>query len=724
MKKVLIFTLNLSILSIILLLTWFLHGNVYLWGDYNWFVSIKQILDNFFVWNNNTFVFYNLCLFIKYYIFYFYQYFLHLPIYISNFLWFLTYFVIWLYSFYSFINYISVKTWETNIKRYILYIFSYLYIFSLYFTIRFVDGHIDFMVFYYVFPLVILFLLKFLDTDKIKFWFLSIFTLIFLWNLYISPYILFFWVFFYWIAFFLYINISDKRVKISKISILILTFLLISLPFLLNFYFYKTSFSLWELWTNPVNMLINFSNKVNFYDFFIWNWYWALFDGFNNNLYFTFSNTFSFKIINYFIFLSFALIILFWLINKKDKIRKIYFFSLIFLLTAFTIEVFLFLQVKYWNLSFIESIIKILPFLREPVAKVEWLIYFWLIVNLFLLYIYINNKYKNTSKIFIIFILSFTCISIYLFINSFSNRYSTNFISKKYLNNQKDINVLSDKDRFIILPSNTDSVCLSNSTKYCWVDMLKYLMRWEYYTAWAWWVWLKISETESSISLLKKIKNKWINKIIIQKDYKFLAPWSNFEKNMINIIDEIKKDFKIIYSNKYIDIIDLWKRNYISFDKNINLLDFDKISNAEYRGIFNLKWRWIIIFNDTFNKYWDLMLNWNEIFIQTQTDDYTNSWTISKDEIIKYVNKNYWKELKKEWYPKKLGNWQIDYKYYKLNPDWSIDVELTLYFKPQLYFYIWLAISVTTFILLLLYLWYDFVKERRKKTNKNLQMNN
>jgi len=51
-------------------------------------------------------------------------------------------------------------------------------------------------------------------------------------------------------------------------------------------------------------------------------------------------------------------------------------------------------------------------------------------------------------------------------------------------------------------------------------------------------------------------------------------------------------------------------------------------------------------------------------------------------------------------------------EYYKENQDGSIDVELTLYFKPQSYLYLGLFISGTTFLACLVYLGYDFYRRR------------
>jgi len=73
--------------------------------------------------------------------------------------------------------------------------------------------------------------------------------------------------------------------------------------------------------------------------------------------------------------------------------------------------------------------------------------------------------------------------------------------------------------------------------------------------------------------------------------------------------------------------------------------------------------------------------------------DYANQWTIDPE----YIKANF------------------DKSYYKENPDGSIDIELTLYFKPQSYFYLGIIISGTTLILCLGYLGYTFYRQRKKK---------
>ena len=72
---------------------------------------------------------------------------------------------------------------------------------------------------------------------------------------------------------------------------------------------------------------------------------------------------------------------------------------------------------------------------------------------------------------------------------------------------------------------------------------------------------------------------------------------------------------------------------------------------------------------------------------------YANGWTIDPN----YIKQNF------------------DPSYYKENPDGSIDIELTLYYKPQSYFYLGLIVSGTTLLVCLGYLGWDFARRRKEK---------
>lgn len=106
----------------------------------------------------------------------------------------------------------------------------------------------------------------------------------------------------------------------------------------------------------------------------------------------------------------------------------------------------------------------------------------------------------------------------YIFSISFKNRYSTNFIDSNYINHQKKIDI-DKSDRFIVLPSNWDNVM---------------------YT----------------------IKRKWINKVVILKDYKYVISGTSYEKNTQDLIKEMSKYYNSIYDDNRISLLDIWKRQY------------------------------------------------------------------------------------------------------------------------------------------------------------------
>lgn len=72
--------------------------------------------------------------------------------------------------------------------------------------------------------------------------------------------------------------------------------------------------------------------------------------------------------------------------------------------------------------------------------------------------------------------------------------------------------------------------------------------------------------------------------------------------------------------------------------------------------------------------------------------DYANQWTINPE----YIKANYSRE------------------YYRINPDGTMDVRLTMYFRPQSYFYLGLIISGLTLFACISYLVVSGVRGRRK----------
>ena len=147
-----------------------------------------------------------------------------------------------------------------------------------------------------------------------------------------------------------------------------------------------------------------------------------------------------------------------------------------------------------------------------------------------------------------------------------------------------------------------------------------------------------------------------------------------------------------------------------------NSMSVKKIFPTEYRvSISNLIKNENFKFAENYNSSWGLYINKyarnkniisaidlsylykKPIFDDTHklVSGYANQWTIDP----KYIKQSFSKE------------------YYKENPDGSIDVELTLYFKPQSYFYLGLIISGTTLLACLGYLGIDLIRRRRKQKN-------
>jgi hypothetical protein len=110
-------------------------------------------------------------------------------------------------------------------------------------------------------------------------------------------------------------------------------------------------------------------------------------------------------------------------------------------------------------------------------------------------------------------------------------------------------------------------------------------------------------------------------------------------------------------------------------------------------------------FSESFDPNWKVRVGsfaWNKVFdtnyflpdaFHSESDATLNSF---------YIDPNYIRQ-------------HLPTSAYKVNPDGSIDLDLTIYFKPQSHFYIGLIISGTTLFVCLGYLGWDFASRRKKK---------
>jgi len=459
----------------------------------------------------------------------------------------------------------------------------------------------------------------------------------------------------------------------------------------------------------------------------------------------------SFFWISSFIFFSLSIISIF-LYYKEKYIRNI--ILLIFIYIFFFVFIFTWYREPFW---LIKSYIFDLPwmtFFKSPQHNLFIISFFiWIILSLSISKI-TNNNYKKILLITFYIWLSYNFFP-WNFINNF-NYYEQSKIIENWTNLLKD-----DKNlyRVMFLPSAVAPYIPENNFyPKVWADLdTFFFIKPTFHTEWT-------DENNIKQIIEKKVYNNNFKENDLLKlniRYVFLRNdrmhWNvNYATDYWNWSDKnetYNRLFKILSSNNYLKIVENFKYNWFSYSiwkvntnsslLNSNNLSFQKQNPTKYKlNIKNISTFQDLSFFQSFHKEWKLYLKPNEnalwckpleiynngwknitecehkqeffqweelsylykksLFEESHNlvYDYANWWNISKNEIIKYVDENYSKELEKEWYPKQIANGKLDYKYYILNSDGSIDVELTLYFKPQSYFYLGLIISGTTFIIL------------------------
>ena len=188
-----------------------------------------------------------------------------------------------------------------------------------------------------------------------------------------------------------------------------------------------------------------------------------------------------------------------------------------------------------------------------------------------------------------------------------------------------------------------------------------------------------------------------------------IRDWYINELDKINFLEKIDigTEELVVYENK-----DFRPHIYATQEKETvyreipyEKVKFEQKNPTEYKVLLkNISQPAYLNFSESYHPDWKVRagkFNWFNVLLDKNyflPDKYhfknnakLNSFLINPE----YIKQNFSKE------------------YYKENPDGSIDVELTLYFKPQSYFYLGLFISGTTFLACLVYLGYDHYKRRK-----------
>ena len=196
---------------------------------------------------------------------------------------------------------------------------------------------------------------------------------------------------------------------------------------------------------------------------------------------------------------------------------------------------------------------------------------------------------------------------------------------------------------------------------------------------------------------------------------------------------------KEIEDNNHFTLYELDKKYLvplISTDNNTKL-HFQKISPVKYKiYITGLKEKTNIEFHQSYHQWWKMYIDSNvqsipdaqsHSYANTNTVEYEQDFRIIDFEDFSYLWKNSIFDKKHSLVKDYANNWEIDpgyikenfsSKFYKENPDGSIDISLTFYFKEQIYFYCGLILIGLFFSSLGAYMILKKIKAR-KKNNEN-----
>lgn len=201
-----------------------------------------------------------------------------------------------------------------------------------------------------------------------------------------------------------------------------------------------------------------------------------------------------------------------------------------------------------------------------------------------------------------------------------------------------------------------------------------------------------------------------IKYVLVHKDYINVFNWLPISfKKYSDYFDTIwVKLLDNEYYNLY-ELSDVRERIYTDSDN----LEFEQISSVKYKiWIKNLEDKETLHFLNNFNSNWKIydpnwitnipysyknisLLTRDTFFGDSQEvhNKYANKWLIDKNTVINNFSKNS----------------------YVNNFDWSIDVDLILFYKPQIYYYIGKIITFLTLLLMSFSLIIHFILKRNAK---------
>ncbi|MEK7570693.1 MAG: hypothetical protein AAB553_00325 [Patescibacteria group bacterium] len=208
------------------------------------------------------------------------------------------------------------------------------------------------------------------------------------------------------------------------------------------------------------------------------------------------------------------------------------------------------------------------------------------------------------------------------------------------------------------------------------------------------------SNTYEKLSTI--LKEKDIKKLSVFPIKYFLLRNDSYieTKDEKELKKRIAETFKEKYQNKYFVV---FENEHFTPLIQARKSTFIMESPIRYKiSLKNIKEEQTIIFNQSYNPNWVLypaksdelkLLFTPELFTSTHdvANGYANSWHVSAESVKA----------------------SLDKKDYTINADGSVDLDLILYFKTQVYFYLGIMVTSIYLIIISLYLlWHDIVRKR------------
>ncbi len=492
-----------------------------------------------------------------------------------------------------------------------------------------------------------------------------------------------------------------------------------------------------------------YSLEATFLNTFTQTSYWGLFGGFNGSLYFDFSSFYKNSIVYIFSFVPYILIAFFIIKNAEKKYNNVLKKMIIYFLLLFLFVFQFMLGLNNQIYKFLYENITLFQIFRN-ISKFAPILLFLTILILFLLILENNVKTLSKKIVLMLIILSaliynipYWTYSLYFFENRSiadipqSYRDVANFLNKQ----------LTYNDSILLLPAtysldnyywNSKKIAVQGNIFDVFLDRgIKSYRLNQGFTG------STIFQKDSTKLFVNNDKN--VRGLDI--DYRLLTDFvKKYNLNYIVVTKDLVSEYQNttalhnwLSSNNY-QKINSFGNNDIYFNHDIfkpilsfgSDICFQRKNAKDYRiYIKDIKKNShdSLVFFESFSKYWNLYLKpiseghncdnikkyestnnngdvsmvaecqpgqkiiekgelsylWEKsVFDDTHqlVNQYDNSWTIDPE----YIKQNFSKE------------------YYKENPEGSIDIELTLYFKPQSYFYLGLIISGTTLLGGIIYL--------------------